>query len=270
MGLAPAHNRCFQQVFDKAAGFSNAEFCYGNPAINISFCPFTTDHQSFNVLAYNPQGRASKQVRPCQLTVANCHSRWVPWPRCYVCPSAAARPRSRDPTARPWSARPSPSRLASWACPSSTCSSTSSTTKNACVAPCHCSVLLGIVTRCHNLSCLSSGGCFHQQRDPRCDLCGQLARCGLEHLPRRCRIACPACLSCLPVLLVYACLSTTSRPIFRPRPTDPRATLPRPPLSPRPQPSSRTSSTKSPSTRLTLTSLWYAGTCLKPLLPPYK
>jgi hypothetical protein len=49
-------------VLDKAAGFANADFCYGNPAINISFCPFTTDHQSFGVLAYNPQGRASSQV----------------------------------------------------------------------------------------------------------------------------------------------------------------------------------------------------------------
>eukprot|EP00045_Choanoeca_perplexa_P017606 m.259200 g.259200 ORF g.259200 m.259200 type:complete len:1088 (-) comp17585_c0_seq4:4855-8118(-) len=50
------------QVFDRAAGFANADFCYGNPAMNISFCPYTTDRQNFNVLVYNPQGRASSQV----------------------------------------------------------------------------------------------------------------------------------------------------------------------------------------------------------------
>ncbi|EDQ87643.1 uncharacterized protein MONBRDRAFT_33201 [Monosiga brevicollis MX1] len=50
------------QVLEKAVGLDKPEFCYGTPALNISFCAFTADRDAFTVFAYNPQGRPASQV----------------------------------------------------------------------------------------------------------------------------------------------------------------------------------------------------------------
>lgn len=50
------------EALGKVTGMPNVQFCYGTPALNISFCPFSVTHNSFYVLAYNNMGQSALQT----------------------------------------------------------------------------------------------------------------------------------------------------------------------------------------------------------------